>query len=342
MKQLFNKIAICWAIIWVASVVSYAQDIIITNDAQKIEAKIIEVSKTAVKYKEQDNINGPTFVLETKDLNTIIYSNGKVVIYNKKVEEPKEEAQQMSTPLQDKETIAETTPPTIEDVSQKETPSDDQKNEVEQPLVTPNRTLTIIQESNPVAKKDLNIARVTCYSGVFVFTDCMPLGQYEVLGDVYYDKKGKQQATTLYSYNAATHSINSTGISYTDSPQYPDIRDGLVIQSVMANRQVEGIIITLTKEGEGRATLIRFKDGVEDKALARVNTHLGLLVFTDCMPINTYSFVGKINRAGGMNGDYNVLRDRLLKKVNNRFPTAQGIIPRFVSGGRDTAEAIRF
>ena len=256
-------------------------------------------------------------------------------------EPPKEDVQQTSTPLPNNETVAETTPPVVENTPQMEIPADNQNNKVEQPQ-TPNITQTFFQENDVVAKKDLDIARVTCYSGVFVFTDCMPLGQYEILGEVYYDKKGKQNATTLYSYNAMTHTINSTGITYTESPQYTDIRDGLVIQSVMANRQVEGIIITLTKEGEGRATLIKFKDGVEDKALARVNTHLGLMVFTDCMPINTYSFVGKINRAGGLNVDYNVLRDKLLKKANNRFPTAQGIIPRFVSGGRDTAEAIRF
>ena len=75
----------------------YAQDIIVTTDAQKIEAKILEVSKTEIKYKEKDNLDGPTFILETKDISSIIYSNGKVVLYNQPVateskDEPKEEA----------------------------------------------------------------------------------------------------------------------------------------------------------------------------------------------------------------------------------------------------------
>lgn len=323
--KIFNKFAISLAMMWIAASV-YSQDIIVTNDAQKIEVKIIEVSKTTIKYKEQDNLDGPTFVLETKDLNSIIYSNGKIVLYNQKVEEV-ETSQQISTTFPRTDTVAEVMPPIIENAPQLEILAEGQKNQVGQ--------LSVV-------KKDLNLARVACYSGVLIFTDCMPVKQYEILGEVYYDKSGKQHATTLYSYNSATNSINSTAISYTESPQYPEIRDGLIIQSVMANRYVEGIIITITNEGEGRATMIKFKEGVEDKDLARVNTHYGLFVFTDCIPINTYSFVGKINRAGGLNVDYNVLRDKLLKKIINRYPIAQGVIPRFVSGGRDTAEAIRF
>ena len=59
-----------------------AQDVIITNDAQKIDAKIIEVSKTEIKYKEKDNLDGPTFVMETTEISSIIYATGKVVLYN--------------------------------------------------------------------------------------------------------------------------------------------------------------------------------------------------------------------------------------------------------------------
>ena len=59
-----------------------AQDVIITNDSRKIDAKIIEVSQTEVKYKEKNNPNGPTFVLNTKDINSIIYANGSVSTFN--------------------------------------------------------------------------------------------------------------------------------------------------------------------------------------------------------------------------------------------------------------------
>ena len=70
------------AIIQQISYVAIAQDVIITKDAQKIDAKIIEVSKSEIKYKEIDNLDGPTFVLGVDDINSIVYSNGKVTAYN--------------------------------------------------------------------------------------------------------------------------------------------------------------------------------------------------------------------------------------------------------------------
>ena len=76
----------------IVAVSLFAQDIIVTNDAQKIEAKILEVSKTEIKYKEKDNLDGPTFVLETKEISSVIYANGKVVLYNQQTQsEPKQE-----------------------------------------------------------------------------------------------------------------------------------------------------------------------------------------------------------------------------------------------------------
>jgi len=69
-----------------------AQDIIVTNDAKKIEAKILEVSKNEIKYKEFNYQDGPTFTLGFEDINSIIYANGKVALYNQdkaKDEHPK-------------------------------------------------------------------------------------------------------------------------------------------------------------------------------------------------------------------------------------------------------------
>lgn len=67
------------------SISLFAQDIIVTNDARKIEAKILEVSKTEIKYKDKNNLNGPTFILETKEISSIIYSNGQVKVYNNEI-----------------------------------------------------------------------------------------------------------------------------------------------------------------------------------------------------------------------------------------------------------------
>ena len=305
MKNYLNKFVFTLIVLAFCSVI-YAQDIIVTNDAQKIDAKILEVSKTEIKYKELNNLDGPTFVLETGDIHSVIYANGKVVLYeqNKTPEPLKEEKQEIVSP-----------------------------------------PLSDISKNNTNIKQELNIARVANYSGIYVFTDCTPIAQYDILGDVFYDKEGAKHIAMIPAYGYSNGSLEVTGttiIPYTETPQYTDIRDGLIAQAVMANRQVEGVLLSFPKEGEGRATLIKFKDGVNDKSLAKVNAHLGVFVFTDCVPINTYSFVGKISKAEGLNTDYNNLRDRLIRKALNKYSVVQGIIPRFVSGANDTAEAIRF
>lgn len=65
-----------------ASMTLVAQDIIVTNDAKKIEAKILEVSTSEIRYKELDYLDGPIFILRADEINSIIYANGKVVCYN--------------------------------------------------------------------------------------------------------------------------------------------------------------------------------------------------------------------------------------------------------------------
>ena len=76
MKKIFT-ICIC---IMMTTLSLFAQDIIVTKDAKKIDAKILEVSKTEIKYKELDNLEGPTFIAEMSDISSIIYANGKVFI----------------------------------------------------------------------------------------------------------------------------------------------------------------------------------------------------------------------------------------------------------------------
>ena len=82
---------IAYLVVLMMSAHAWAQDIIVTTDEKKIDAKILEVSKSEIKYKDFDNLDGPVFILETSDINSIIYSNGKVTIYNhdKPTDEPK-------------------------------------------------------------------------------------------------------------------------------------------------------------------------------------------------------------------------------------------------------------
>ena len=72
----------------------WAQDIIVTTDSKKIEAKILEVSDSEIKYKEKDYLDGPTFVMATDKISSLLYANGKVVLYNQTPAAEKPEAPQ--------------------------------------------------------------------------------------------------------------------------------------------------------------------------------------------------------------------------------------------------------
>ncbi len=63
------------------SIISFAQDIIITTDAKRIEAKILEISELEIRYKDFDNIEGPIFILSTNKIRSITYANGKVSLF---------------------------------------------------------------------------------------------------------------------------------------------------------------------------------------------------------------------------------------------------------------------
>lgn len=85
-----KKIILCAAVM-LYSALACANDIIVTRDAKKIEASILLVSSSEVKYKEIDNPNGPTFILKTNEISSIIYQNGKVQLFHTSETQPKEE-----------------------------------------------------------------------------------------------------------------------------------------------------------------------------------------------------------------------------------------------------------
>ena len=81
------------------TVSAFAQDIIVTKESKKIEAKITEVSKSEIKYKKFDYQDGPTFILSTDDIVTIIYANGEVVLYNNEENQKEKEAVAKATAM---------------------------------------------------------------------------------------------------------------------------------------------------------------------------------------------------------------------------------------------------
>ena len=65
----------------IATTMVFAQDVIITTNEEKIEAKITEISNSQVKYLDFTMQDGPTFVLSTDEIASIIFSNGQVKVY---------------------------------------------------------------------------------------------------------------------------------------------------------------------------------------------------------------------------------------------------------------------
>jgi len=53
-----------------------AQDLIIMKDGNVIEAKVMEVSRTEIRYKRFDHLDGPTIVIPSANVLSIRYENG--------------------------------------------------------------------------------------------------------------------------------------------------------------------------------------------------------------------------------------------------------------------------
>ena len=59
-----------------------AQDVIITKDKLKIEAKIVQVNKGSIEYKDFSRPNGETKTILKSEIVSIAYENGIVEVYN--------------------------------------------------------------------------------------------------------------------------------------------------------------------------------------------------------------------------------------------------------------------
>ncbi len=77
MKKILSSLVLMLTAIAVAR----AQDIITTRNGE-IEAKVLEITSTTVRYKRFNNLEGPTYSLSTKQILTIQYENGDVDTFN--------------------------------------------------------------------------------------------------------------------------------------------------------------------------------------------------------------------------------------------------------------------
>jgi hypothetical protein len=59
-----------------------AQDIINLKDGNTVEAKVLEISSTAIRYRRFDNLEGPIIVIPAANVASIRYENGTMEIIN--------------------------------------------------------------------------------------------------------------------------------------------------------------------------------------------------------------------------------------------------------------------
>ena len=76
MKKYFSLILSLLCILTVQ-----AADVIVLRNSTRIDAKILEVSDTEIKYKKANNLDGPTFTQKVEGISAIIYENGDVTSY---------------------------------------------------------------------------------------------------------------------------------------------------------------------------------------------------------------------------------------------------------------------
>ena len=77
-----KKIILLLAVLLGAGLSASAQDIITTRRLEEIQAKVLEVSPSHVRYKRYSNPDGPTYTIYTSDLIKIRYENGDEDIFN--------------------------------------------------------------------------------------------------------------------------------------------------------------------------------------------------------------------------------------------------------------------
>lgn len=71
--------------VWCGAMTAAAQDLIVKTDASQVEARVLEISPDAVRYKRFSNPDGPTYVLPLAEIRYIRYANGEVEYYAKEV-----------------------------------------------------------------------------------------------------------------------------------------------------------------------------------------------------------------------------------------------------------------
>jgi hypothetical protein len=94
-----RSILFIFSFIFCISVAVKAQDKIYRQNGKVIEAKIIEVGSSEIKYKEYKNPDGPIYILETDRIKKIVYENGKEEKFIDNLKDPERYAGQANKAL---------------------------------------------------------------------------------------------------------------------------------------------------------------------------------------------------------------------------------------------------
>lgn len=82
---------------------------------------------------------------------------------------------------------------------------------------------------------------------------------------------------------------------------------------------------------------------MKDNNLAEVNQVQGFYIFVDSKPVQEYEYLGTVKSGLTFSsGQYQSIRDILVKKARKEYPLGNGIIFHFHDGGTDKADIVKF
>ena len=93
-----NRITLLTIFLLLYSIQIYSQDkIYFTNELNPVNAKVIEITQSEIKYKKSHNLDGPIYTTSKNDVSKINFENGTTEIYTVKFERQKEEKLELSS-----------------------------------------------------------------------------------------------------------------------------------------------------------------------------------------------------------------------------------------------------
>jgi len=93
------KKILVFALFFLSCVFTYAQDIIVTKDSKRIDAKVMEININDVRYIDWDNQDGPIYTILKSEIASIIYRSGKVETFLQAAQPTAPAKQYLEAPL---------------------------------------------------------------------------------------------------------------------------------------------------------------------------------------------------------------------------------------------------